>query len=39
MARKIRIEFARLAYRVMAGGNQGPEIYKDDGDRKLNYND
>ena len=35
MARKIRIEYAGAAYRVMARGNQGRAIYADERDRKL----
>jgi REP element-mobilizing transposase RayT len=35
MARKIRIEYARAAYHVMARGNQGRDIYADDRDHKL----
>ena len=35
MARKIRIEYARAAYHVMASGNQRRDIYADDRDRKL----
>jgi len=35
MARKIRIEYARAAYPVMARGNQGRDICADDHDRKL----
>ncbi len=34
MARKIRIKYADAAYRVMARGNQGRDIYADDTDRK-----
>lgn len=35
MARKMRIEYAGAAYRVMVRGNQGRDIYADDRDRKL----
>ena len=35
MARKIRLEYAGAVYHVMARGNQGRRIYRDDSDRKL----
>jgi len=35
MAREICIEYAGAAYRVMARGNQGRDIYTDDRDCKL----
>ena len=35
MSRPIRIEFAEAIYHLMARGNQGQEIYADDGDRNL----
>ena len=35
MARKIRIEYADAAYRVMARGNHGRDTYGDERDRKL----
>lgn len=35
MARKLRIEYGGATYHVMARGNQGRDIYADDGDRKL----
>ena len=35
MALKIRLEYAGTAYRLMARGNQGRDIYADDRNRKL----
>ena len=34
MARPLRIEYPGAAYHVMARGNQGQMIYRDDADRK-----
>lgn len=34
MARPLRIEYLGAAYHVMARGNQGQAIYRDDQDRK-----
>jgi len=34
MARPLRIQYPGAAYHVMARGNQGRAIYKDDTDRK-----
>lgn len=35
MARKIRIEYAGAVYHIMARGNQGRDIFREDRDRKL----
>ena len=35
MARKIRIEYAGAIYHVMARGDHGEKIFKDDKDRQL----
>ena len=35
MARAIRIEYPGAAYHVMARGNHGHDIFKDDPDRRL----
>src|SRR5208282_3849807 len=35
MARKIRLQYSRAVYHVMARGNQGRKIYANDEDRKL----
>jgi putative transposase len=34
-SRPIRIEYAHAVYHIMARGNQGQQIYTDDGDRKM----
>jgi REP element-mobilizing transposase RayT len=35
MARKSRIEYCGATYHVMARGNQGRDIYRDEQDRRL----